>query len=64
MTHEPGDPASLAHALDRLSTDAALRARIAAAARATAVERFDARRLGAEFAALYEAALDRAVASR
>jgi glycosyltransferase involved in cell wall biosynthesis len=64
MTHEPGDPASLAQAIDGLSTDAALRERIAAAARAAAVERFDARRLGAEFAALYEAAHDRAVASR
>jgi glycosyltransferase involved in cell wall biosynthesis len=64
MTHEPGDPDSLAHAIDRLSTDAALRQRIAAAARTTAVERFDARRLGAEFAAVYEAAHDRAVVCR
>jgi glycosyltransferase involved in cell wall biosynthesis len=64
MTHTPGDPASLAAAIDTLAADAALRARLGAAARQTAVARFDARRLGAEFASVYEAALDGAIAHR
>lgn len=64
MTHRPGDAESLARAIDVLATDAARRARLGAAARRTAEQRFDARRLAPEFASLYRAALDAAVAHR
>jgi glycosyltransferase involved in cell wall biosynthesis len=64
LTHAPGDADGLARAIDALAGDAALRARIGAAARQTALARFDARRLGEQFAGLYESARDRAVAHR
>jgi len=64
ITHEPGNADSLARAIDALTTDAPLRRRIGTTARQSALERFDARRLGAEFAAVYAAARDRAVAHR
>ena len=56
ITHVPGDPDSLARAIDTLVRDPSLRQRIGAAARQTAAARFDARRLGTEFAAVYQAA--------
>ena len=64
LTHTAGDVDALAAAIDALAGDAALRARIGAAARRTAVARFDARRLGEEFAGLYESVRERAVAHR
>lgn len=56
IAHVPGDADSLARAIDRLVDDPSLRQRIGIAARQTAVARFDARRLGTEFAAAYQAA--------
>lgn len=41
VTFEPGDAPALARALDRLASDAPLRARLGTAARATAARRFD-----------------------
>lgn len=64
LTHVPGDADALARAIDTLAGDPALRARIGIAARQAATERFDARRLGEEFAGLYESVRDRAVAHR
>jgi glycosyltransferase involved in cell wall biosynthesis len=54
LVHRPGDAADLSSAIRTLATDAALRARLAANARAAAVERFDARRMAERFAQLYE----------
>jgi glycosyltransferase involved in cell wall biosynthesis len=62
LVHAPGDAESLAGAIGRLAADASLRARLGAAAHRTALERFDARRLGDEFAAVYEDAHQGAVA--
>ncbi len=53
----PGDVPALAAALDRLADDVALRARLGAAGRAEAEERFGAARLARETAAVYEAVL-------
>ena len=64
VAHAPGDVDALAAAIDALAGDSALRARIGAAARQTAVARFDARRLGEEFAGLYESVRERSVAHR
>ena len=64
VTHTPGDADGLAAAIEGLASDAALRARLGAAARETALQRFDARRLGDEFAAVYETAREGAVAHR
>jgi glycosyltransferase involved in cell wall biosynthesis len=64
LTHAPGDADSLAGAIDALAGDAPMRARLGAAARQAAVERFDAHRLGEEFADLYESVRDGAVAHR
>jgi glycosyltransferase involved in cell wall biosynthesis len=64
LTHTPGDADSLARGIDTLAGDANLRARIGAAARQAAVEKFDARRLGDQFAGLYESVRDRTVAHR
>jgi len=49
----PGDAAGLAAAVRRLAEDAALRARLGAAARATAEARFDAAAYGPRLAAVY-----------
>jgi glycosyltransferase involved in cell wall biosynthesis len=57
LQHVPGDSADLARALRRLAADSALRARLGAGARAHAVALFDARRLGEQFAAVYERAV-------
>jgi glycosyltransferase involved in cell wall biosynthesis len=49
----PGDTAALAAALDRCAGDRALRARLGAAARQTALRRFDPRTFVGEFLGLY-----------
>jgi glycosyltransferase involved in cell wall biosynthesis len=54
----PGDPAALAGALERLQADAELRQRLGASARATAVARFDAARLGPQLTAVYRQVLE------
>ena len=64
VTHTPGDADGLAAAIEGLASDAARRARLGAAARETALQRFDARRLGDEFAAVYDTAREGAVAHR
>ena len=53
LGHPPGDVAGLAAAIRRLAADADLRARLGAAARATAVGRFGLARYGRELAAAY-----------
>lgn len=53
LGHPPGDAAGLAAAIRRLAADGALRARLGAAARATAVGRFGLARYGRELAAAY-----------
>jgi glycosyltransferase involved in cell wall biosynthesis len=50
---DPGDAASLAHAINRCAADSALRARLGAAARCTAVRRFDPAAFVAQFVELY-----------
>jgi glycosyltransferase involved in cell wall biosynthesis len=62
LTHAPGDADHLAQAIDALAVDAGLRARLATAARQTAVDRFDARLLGDQFASLYESVRAGAIA--
>lgn len=53
LGHPPGDVAALAAAIRRLAADGALRARLGAAARATAVGRFGLARYGRELAVAY-----------
>jgi glycosyltransferase involved in cell wall biosynthesis len=55
LGHPPGDAAALAAAVARLAVDAQLRARIGAAARRAAVDRFGLGRYGREIAAVYRA---------
>lgn len=50
----PGDVGALATAVRRLAVDGELRERLGERARLTAVERFDARRLGPQVLAVYE----------
>jgi glycosyltransferase involved in cell wall biosynthesis len=56
MTHRPGDAGGLASAIDALAFNSSLRAQLGAAARQAAAARFDARRLGDQFGAVYESA--------
>ncbi|NIH78849.1 glycosyltransferase family 4 protein [Amycolatopsis viridis] len=56
MIVPPGEPAALAEALDRVSTDGALRRKLAAAARAKAERDFDVRRMARETAEALAAA--------
>jgi glycosyltransferase involved in cell wall biosynthesis len=53
----PDDPAAIADALQRLHTDPALAARLAAAGRETVAERFDGDRLARRLADLFEEAV-------
>ncbi len=55
LGHAPGDTTGLAAAIARLAADPALRARLGANARHTAVERFSQERYGREMAALFAA---------
>ena len=55
VVHRAGDPVDLAARINRLASEPARRERIGRAARATALDRFDARRLAAQFATTYEA---------
>jgi glycosyltransferase involved in cell wall biosynthesis len=54
LSFEPGRASDLSACLVKLVDDACLRARLGAAARAVALERFDARRLAVELAPIYE----------
>lgn len=53
LAHAPGDASGLAACLRSLAADPALRARLGAAARDTAIRRFDARRLVSQLELLY-----------
>jgi len=53
LGHPPGDATGLAGAIARLAADPALRARLGANARRTAVESFSQERYGREMAAIY-----------
>jgi len=53
LAAEPGDAGALAAAIDRLAADAALRARLGAAARLAAARRFDPRTFVGSFVGLY-----------
>jgi glycosyltransferase involved in cell wall biosynthesis len=55
LSHAPGDATGLADAIARLAGDAALRARLGAHARQTAVERFSLERYGRQITAVYAA---------
>jgi glycosyltransferase involved in cell wall biosynthesis len=57
LGHPPGDAAQLAERITRLAADQNMRARLGAAGRATAVERFNRARLATELIPLYRAAL-------
>ena len=54
LTHQPGDAKALARAIVELTTDAPLRARLGAAGRITAEQRFDRTRLATELIPIYE----------
>lgn len=54
LTHQPGDAEELARAIVELTTDAPLRARLGAAGRLTAEQRFDRARLATELIPIYQ----------
>lgn len=56
LGHPPGDTAALANCIARLAGDAELRGKLGRAARATAKDRYDRRRLAAELQPMYEQA--------
>jgi glycosyltransferase involved in cell wall biosynthesis len=58
LTVPPSDPEALADAIRRLASDAELRARMGAAGRAKAEQRFDRARLAAEVIPIYRAVLE------
>lgn len=58
LGHPPGDAARLAEQLTLLATDASLRARLGAAGRETAEQRFDRARLATELMPIYRAVLE------
>lgn len=53
ISHPSGDAAALAHRIVELAGDAALRSRLGTAAQATALQRFDRRRMAQEIVPLY-----------
>jgi glycosyltransferase involved in cell wall biosynthesis len=57
LTHSPGDVGELAARIAALTADAPLRARLGAAARATAERRFDQARLAHEIVPVYQSAV-------
>lgn len=57
LTHPPGDAGALAAALARLAGDAALRREIGAAARASAIARFDAVAFAGAFGDVYQSVI-------
>jgi glycosyltransferase involved in cell wall biosynthesis len=59
LTHEPGDVEGLAHCIERLIVDPALRARLGAAGRQSALRRFDPEVFIREFIDVYEGARTR-----
>ena len=63
VTVTPGDAADLARVIVSLATDAGLRSRLGAAARATAVERFGRVRFADEVASVYASVLRTAIAA-
>lgn len=54
LTHNPGDAAGLARCIERLTADAALRARLGATARASALRQFDPDRFTRAFIDVYQ----------
>ena len=60
LTHAPGDVDGLARCLERLADDPALRSRLGAAARQSALRQFDPDQFTRAFIEVYEAAADRA----
>jgi glycosyltransferase involved in cell wall biosynthesis len=62
LTFAPGDAGALARAIGRVAADAPLRARLGAAARRTAVRRFDPDVFAGEFLELYARVAQRAPA--
>ena len=56
LTHPPGDAAALARCIERLAGDAPLRARLSAAARQSALRRFDPEEFTRRFIAVYQEA--------
>jgi glycosyltransferase involved in cell wall biosynthesis len=58
LTHTPGDAGELATRIAALATDASLRARVGAAARATAERAFDHTRLASEIVPVYRDAVN------
>jgi glycosyltransferase involved in cell wall biosynthesis len=59
LTHQPGDAKALARAIVALTTDAGLRARLGAAGRLTAEQRFDRTRLATELIPIYRSVIKR-----
>jgi glycosyltransferase involved in cell wall biosynthesis len=57
LVHTPGEAASLAARINELAADAGLRTRLGAAARATALRRFDRARLAAEILPVFRRAV-------
>ncbi len=53
LGHAPGDPAALAHQIQRLASDQQLRQRLGARARQVAVERFQGKTLASQLLAVY-----------
>ena len=60
LTHSPGDVDGLTRCLERLADDPALRARLGAAARQSALRQFDPDQFTRAFIEVYEAAALRA----
>lgn len=61
LVHEAGDVAGLTSALSQLATDAGLRERLGRAARASAIQRFDAARFARAFDSIYHSLIAKAL---